>query len=355
MYCSNCGNKVEHDDHFCIKCGTKLNVALNDNKETLDQAEIEEIIKDINEGLIVSAFSLAEKEALVRVAIKKQDPQLALNIFKLDEAQKYKLSQQEKTELKWIILKTKNADIFCFALLNLRNNDLRSIFTDPERKTLRDIASKTPNAWWAYNIYRNECHNLVNEKENREALRKTVIGTNDPRYAFEFLIAQEENLESYDEDLKSLEFSREELERFKQVILSSQDADIAYKLLFSKEFSKEQTEKAERDPEMFDYSFPSVIELTPDEQNILKRIILESKNPYCAYYILSGLRGNTAAIFTDKERALLREILVQTTNPTVARGVLSNPTLSQGLSQEERAHLGAQSENSKKREEIKNK
>ncbi len=352
MYCSKCGNKAEHGDRFCIKCGTKLNFTVEENVETLSQEKIEEIIKDLNDGTVAAftaaELTVAEKEAVVRIAIKQQDPRLAISILNyLNSVKEHKLTSQEKMELKWTILKSKDTEIACSALLNLGN-----VFTDPERKTLRDIASKTTNAYWAYGIYREECLELVHEPENRKALRKTVVETNDPKYAFEFLSAQDENLESYDKDLKSLEFSKEELEHFKQIILSSRDVDIAYKLLFS----KEQVEKAKKDPDMFDYTFPSVIDLTPNEQEILKKIILESKNAYSAYDILGGLRGNPAVIFTDIERALLREILVQTTNPTVARGVLSNPILSQSLSQEERAHLvGAQNEDSKKREEIKKK
>jgi len=326
-------------------------------------------LERLNDGHLISDITLEEKSALVKEVVEKDDAKMAINIlmrFQLESTPQQKeefgqfvlrtkgtdtdisslvnhipkngepkgdeITIQERDKLKQVVLGTKDIDTACSALLNLH------IFNDAELKTLLKIAVKTKDAYWAYHIYRNECTALANEREYRDALRKLVVETQDPKRAFEFLKAKDDNCDSYDNDLKSLEFSDREIERFKQVIISSHDTEVAFNLLRMKELREIETENRESDDYLYDdnepLELPSVINLTDKERTALKHIIIESKDCGRALDTLQHIDD-----LTKDEYNTLKIIFIKTDNPSFACYAICDDKLMRNFNSEERAHL----------------
>jgi hypothetical protein len=304
MYCSKCGNKLDQDDLFCSNCGAAVSPSKT-KQPAIPQKGMEEIIEGFSRGYAIGDIAPEQKDTLIAMTIEKEDIALGENILcHFDSSQKYKLTSQEREQLKRVLLKTKDADMACSALLNLAQ-----IFSDEERQQLLKLASRTKNAYLAYHIYQNECQDLFNDEASRDALRKTVVETQDPERAFQFLQAKDDNCDRYEDDLKSLDFSNEELEGFKQVIILSRDPKVVYKFLIMKEL-REQVIKEREEDEYYTYSEdesllpPAVIELTRNERTALKRIVIESRDADIAEAVLSNVGD-----LTDDERAALKSII----------------------------------------------
>ena len=368
MYCSNCGNKIDQADLFCSSCGTAIK-ATKVKQTKVSQKRIDEILERLNNSHFIGNITTEEKDALVEVVGEKDDAKTAINMlmhFKLESTPQQKeefrqsilrtkgtdtdisglvdyipknaepkgdeITIQERDQLKRVVLGTKDIDTACSALLNLH------MFNDTERKVLLKIAIKTKDAYWAYHIYRNEWAILSNEKEYRDALRKLVVETQDPKRAFEFLKAKDDNCESYDDDAKSLEFSDREIERFKQVIISSHDPESAYNLLIMKEMRDIEAENRAGD----DYyssgdeplELPSVIDLTAKERTALKHIIIESKD--CAWALNALDRIND---FTKDEYNALKTIFMKADDPSFACYAICDDKFIRNFNSEERTYL----------------
>lgn len=243
------------------------------------------------------------------------------------------LNPQEKETLKQSILKTFDVGIACSALLNLRE-----LFTSGEQTSLLKSAVATNDAYMAYHLHRNYCHELARNPDIRENFRRTVIWTQDPMAAFFLLQRQEDNLESYEDDLKSLEFTNDDLKRFKQVIISSRNPEWAYNLLTTQKSKEHAEEISDDDMWGFDdldpYAVQIAIELTENERTILKRTIIESRDLNCLQKTFSNVDG-----LTDGERMVLKGIMAQTQNPDFACYFLCDTKLISYFNEKERANL----------------
>jgi len=311
-------------------------------KNEISNERIEEIINKLNEDVLFNVYLFEitqdEQEALINTLINKKDAKLSADIIyhlqpansSVEERQKF--TAKEIEQLKNIILETNDADIACSVILNLPQN-----FTEQEKNKLRTLAVKTKNEYYAYNLYKKDCHFLNKNKEARLALRKVVMWTQNPERAFEFLERQEENLIPYEEDLKSLEYSNEELERFKQVIISSRDPKWSCKLLTMKETQKWREENASEYDNFDGYGYEdpnAVVNLTPNERTALKRNIIESHNPWYAYDAF-----RTISDLSEGERMILKGIIMQTEDINLACYLLCDTNFIPNISPDERSYL----------------
>ncbi len=283
---------------------------------------MEEIVDSVGS---MANLSPEEREGLVDTIADEKNARwantalqiLAKPIFNESKA----LTPEEKGRLKQIILKTQDADAACLALLNSRN-----LFTKDELFRLRIIAYTTQNEYWAYLIYRNDCIALAQEPAARANLRKVVMNTKNPQRAFEFLRVQDEMRETYDDYAQSLEYTDDELMRFKEIIISSGDPQWSFRLLRTTE---------PKDPDDSTREDESVIELTPKERVALKRSIIESQSPEWSYDTLRSISD-----LTEGERMVLKGIFIrQIKNPSIACHVLCNTDFIHNLNEKERAIL----------------
>jgi len=236
------------------------------------------------------------------------------------------LTPEEISKLKAMILEANDVEIACSALLNFPK-----IFTKDELAAVRKLAYTTKDPYWAYHIYRNDCFALNKEKEARNNLRSVVVWTQDPGRAFGFLQAQDDNADPYNDDLKSLEFSDEDLKRFKQVIISSRKPEWSYRLLMTKQFK----EWADEEEDSYMYDDPhAIIELTPNERVTLKRSIIDSQDPAWAYETLAHVDD-----LTQGEHMVFKGILMRTKDPVIACAALCNTDFFPHLNQNERDYL----------------
>lgn len=252
---------------------------------------------------------------MIETIVEKEMANLAINILRAFDTTAPKdkqLTLEEKEQLKRVILKTKDVDMSCSALLNVPR-----IFTKDELPILRKLAYTTKNAHWAYNIYRNDWLALSREKGNRAVLTAVVVNTDDPSAACLFLREEEENRIPYKDDAKSLNFTDRELERFKQVIISSHDPQWSLYLLNRSMLLKEST-----------------IKLTPEEHTVLTRSIIESQNPAYAYAAFRYGDG-----LTKGERMVLKGIFMRTKDPGEACRSLCDTDFISQLDAKERAYL----------------
>lgn len=267
-----------------------------------------------------------EKEILIKILQEGKDDDAAVKIFytiRNDPSSK-SFTDNDKQELKNIILNTTNPDIAGEALLNIRN-----AFTEEEQNQLRHKAVLTQNAFAAYSLYKHEWKFLDQHKDIKSSLRKIIVGTEDPKCAFYFLQNQEEDLLSPKESINSLQYTPQDLEYFKNVIIEGKDPESSYKLLTTKH-AKEWADAHDT----YYYEPHVVIDLSPSEQSLLKKSIIESRNPYWAYDTFC----NTENLSTG-ERLVLKGIFMQTKEASLACSALCNTDFISHLTSKERADL----------------
>ena len=294
----------------------------------ISDERIKEIISSIG-NIGTARLSSEERVSLVDTIVSKNNRQWALTmLLALENLSRWDmpLTSEEISKLKAIILETNDVEMACSALLNFPK-----IFTKDELAAIRKLAYTTKDSYWAYHIYRNDCFALSKEKDARNNLRRVVIWTDNPERAFGFLQAKDDNSDRYDDDLKSLEFSDEDLKRFKQVIISSRKPEWSYRLLMTKQFK----EWADEDEDSYMYDDPhAAIELTPNERVTLKRSIIDSQDSAWAYETLAHVTD-----ITEGEHMVLKGILMRTQDPVIACAALCNTDFFPKLNEAERVHL----------------
>ncbi|NVN97370.1 hypothetical protein HXX01_04035 [Candidatus Nomurabacteria bacterium] len=302
-------------------------------KNEVSDEIIQGIMGEINsDGVGVFGDITAElREAVLKIVIETQNEKLAIDILHTfadyDSEQESKLTPQQKEQLKNLILKTQNADSACIAL-SLDYDE--HIFTKEEKLALLKIAVTTQNPYMAYFINYHYPFELKKNKEARSSLRKVIVWVQDPAQAFYFLQRQDDNLDSYDDDLKSLSFTNEDIQRFKNVIISSGSPEWSCRLLITKKTAERADNR-----ESFGYDEPhSIVELTPNERTTLIRSIIESRDSFWAYGTLRDVDD-----LSEGERMVLKGIMVQTEDINLACNILCNTDLISFLNETDRAHL----------------
>ncbi len=294
----------------------------------ISDERMEAVISSIG-NIGMARLSPEERASLIDTIVNKNNRKWALTmLLALENLSRWDmpLTPEEISKLKVIILEANDVEVACSALLNFPN-----IFTKDELNGVRKLAYTTKDPYWAYHIYRNDCFALSKDKEARSNLRRIIIWTNDPERAFGFLQAQDDNADSYSDDLKSLEFSDEVLKRFKQVIITSRKPEWSYRLLMTKQFK----EWADEDEDSYMYDDPhAVIELTPNERITLKRSIIDSQDPAWAYEALIHVDD-----ITQGEYMVLKGILMRTQNSVIACAALCNTDFFPKLNENERDYL----------------
>jgi hypothetical protein len=294
----------------------------------ISDERMEAVISSIG-NIGTARLSPEERASLVDTVVSKNNRQWALTmLMALENLSRWDmpLTPEEISKLKAMILEANDVEIACSALLNFPK-----IFTKDELAAVRKLAYTTKDPYWAYHIYRNDCFALNKEKEARNNLRSVVVWTQDPGRAFGFLQAQDDNADPYNDDLKSLEFSDEDLKRFKQVIISSRKPEWSYRLLMTKQFK----EWADEEEDSYMYDDPhAIIELTPNERVTLKRSIIDSQDPAWAYETLAHVDD-----LTQGEHMVFKGILMRTKDPVIACAALCNTDFFPHLNQNERDYL----------------
>jgi hypothetical protein len=215
-------------------------------------------------------------------------------------------------------------NLSCEVIINLPQ-----LFAEKEKDVLRASAITTTSAIHAFKLYKEEYKYLEKNKAAKTALRNVVVNTNDPETAIVFLKEASDNLAA-EKDLSanSLAFTPRDIDHFKQVVFSSKDLRWVLKLLQAADRKPESEDYDEFD----DYSDP--VELTRDERNVLKRLIIEGQNPDYAYTTLRSITN-----LSESERMVLKEIMMQTKEPDMACQILCYNEGVPSLNRDEHTYL----------------
>jgi hypothetical protein len=328
--CSECKGQVSDKAIACPHCGNPTATSqIPTDKQGISPTRIEEMMKKLAEGDILLSFSNPdERAALIKIIAEKRDANLAqrmLFAFGREDASEDKITAVEVRQLTEIIIESKDSDIACSALI-----DLSGIFTEREKDALRDFAVMTKDARFAYWYYREDCFYLSKHAAARAALRRTVINTDDPEAAVLFLKEALDNLAAEAHlDLKSLAFTPSDFQRFKNIIISNKNPKWAYDLLWAGEKKPVPDEYDE-----FSDPFEIPVELTTNERSVLKRKIIESRDPDYSYTALRSLSN-----LSKEERMAFKGNMMFTKKPYLACYILCDADIASTLNEQERAYL----------------
>jgi tetratricopeptide (TPR) repeat protein len=334
MYCTNCGNNANSGDLYCAQCGKELRAVEAKGGTVIANERMKKVIEDLSERRYILTFTPAEIEEVVNVAVATRDARLAESILVWREfSSENILTPKESDPLIRLILSSEDVDVACSVLLRF---SISKLFTKDEISTLQNIAFTTHNEWLAYHIYRTCCFALNKNQKAREALREIIVNTRNPETALAFLLAKDDNSESYKDDLKSLDFSQKEIERFKRLIIDSHNAEYAWRLLASEKLNEYAMEKWKEDSGgyMSYDEIPSIVELTQGERAALKNNIINSKDANVAMVALRDIGD-----FTVAEKTALKDAMVQTNEPYLACAFICDPDIVQSFDKEEYARL----------------
>lgn len=328
--CSECNGQVSDKATACPHCGNPIIISpiAPGNDQKVPTERVEKFAMQLAEGTLMPSFiKQTELHALIEMIAEKRNAELAgriLNAFDGNTLTDTKIFPEQTDQLKRIILESKDPDISCLAII-----DLSRIFTEKEKDVLRTAAVMTTNARFAFYLYKEDWKYLGKHRDVKNALRNVIVNTNDPETAITFLkesldnLAAEANLSA-----NSLAFTPREIGRFKQVVFSTKDSLWALKLLQAAETKPETDEYDEFD----DYSAP--VELTRDERNTLKHLIIESRDPDYAYTTLRSITN-----LLESERMALKEIMIQAKDPYLACQILCYSEGIPSLNRDEHTHL----------------
>jgi hypothetical protein len=295
---------------------------------------MEKIISDLKEPLHYVKLRSEELRELVEIAIQeKKDDWAHVLLREYRRPRSYDenrpvLVPQEIEALKNLVLATQNHSVACYASIelgqslllakrNLSNSDERrdtGVFDTGATKRLKDIAVKTQDAREAYYLLQN-LPGILSKNEIFN-LEKTVYYMADSSFALEQIQAVVNA--PIDEEMDEIKLSR-----YVEIIIKGNDPRCAYGVLYA---AKEWRNIRENTGGKI--NLPS---LHPDNEQKLKRIVIESGSPVWSFYSLS-----TLDTFSQGERMVLKGNALKVDDPDIACQMLCETDFIPYLNDQER-------------------